>query len=249
MPDVAGDRGDRLRRVAGEHLHLDALAAQERDRVSARSGAAPPRARRSRAARRSAGGARPRRASAASGRSPRARASTRRPCALALARRLPRGSRAARARARRGRSAPSASATALQRRRLEKGTSPSSALRAPPGRRRRAPRSVRLRADALRRERRRANALSSLARRRARDHLDHPQRGLGERPGLVDADRVHRGQRLDRVELLGEHAATRHPHRRRRVGQADQHIRPSGTSVTTPAVEVATAACRRTWRW
>ncbi len=47
--------------------------------------------------------------------------------------------------------------------------------------------------------------------------------GLGERAGLVDADRVHGSQRLDRVELLGQHAAARHAHGRGGVGQADEH--------------------------
>ena len=116
---------------------------------------------------------------------------------------------------------PVGSATALQRRRLENGTSPCSGLwlrRAGLG-------------DRLQREVARRRARSQLAERLARlllgrtgvrEHLDQAQCGLGERSGLVDADRVHRGQGLDRVELLGQHPAAGHAHRRRRIGEADQ---------------------------
>jgi hypothetical protein len=58
--------------------------------------------------------------------------------------------------------------------------------------------------------------------------LCYAQRRQRQRAGLVDADRVHRGQRLDRVQLLGEHAAPRHAHGRRRVGEADEHDEPLG---------------------
>ena len=57
---------------------------------------------------------------------------------------------------------------------------------------------------------------------RGRHELDHPQGLLGERAGLVEADHVGRGERLDGVELLAEGAAARHPQRRDRVGQPDQ---------------------------
>ena len=54
------------------------------------------------------------------------------------------------------------------------------------------------------------------------DQADHAQRRLGQRAGLVGADDVHRGQRLDRVELLREHPALRDLEGRDRRGQADR---------------------------
>ena len=49
-----------------------------------------------------------------------------------------------------------------------------------------------------------------------RYQLHDPQRRLGQRPGLVRAQDRHRSERLDRVELLREHAAPRHFRRRHR---------------------------------
>ena len=49
-PDVAGDRADRRRVVAGEHLQRDVLAGEEGDRLGGARRAAPRRGRRSRAA-------------------------------------------------------------------------------------------------------------------------------------------------------------------------------------------------------
>ncbi len=112
---------------------------------------------------------------------------------------------------------PSCSATALQRRRLENGTS----------RKRR----LRLRGegvcDRLQGQIACRGTRSKLAEHRlhtllgdgcGRQDLDDSQRRLGERPGLIDADRVHRGERLDRVELLREDprgATFARPQRRR----------------------------------
>ena len=62
-----------------------------------------------------------------------------------------------------------------------------------------------------------------------RGHERHePQRRLGQRAGLVDADRVDRRERLDRVQLLRERAGAGHPHRRRRVGDRDEQDQALG---------------------
>ena len=66
------------------------------------------------------------------------------------------------------------------------------------------------------------------------EDLDDPQRRLGQRAGLVDAQRVDGGERLDRVELLRERAAPRHAHRRRRVGEADEQHQPLGNERHDP---------------
>ena len=58
------------------------------------------------------------------------------------------------------------------------------------------------------------------------DQVDHPQAVLGERAGLVDADRVGRRQRLDRVELLAQRPPPRHPQRRDRIGDPGQQDEP-----------------------
>ena len=49
-----------------------------------------------------------------------------------------------------------------------------------------------------------------------RDHRRQGQAAVGERAGLVHADRVHVGQRLHRVQVLHEHAASRQARRRPR---------------------------------
>ena len=43
------------------------------------------------------------------------------------------------------------------------------------------------------------------------DHVHDVQARLGQRAGLVQADHGHRRERLDRVQLLGQHAAAGHP--------------------------------------
>ena len=61
-----------------------------------------------------------------------------------------------------------------------------------------------------------------------RHHLDHPQAVVGERPGLVDAHRVHRGQALDGVELLRQRAQSGQPHGGDGEGQAGQEHQALG---------------------
>ena len=58
------------------------------------------------------------------------------------------------------------------------------------------------------------------------DEVDHAERALGERAGLVEADQVDRGERLDRVQLLDERAPARHPRSRDREGEARQQDQP-----------------------
>ncbi len=60
------------------------------------------------------------------------------------------------------------------------------------------------------------------------DEPDDAKRGLGERAGLVEADDVDRRERLDRVQLLDERAATRHAQRGDGVRQADEQHEPFG---------------------
>ena len=86
--------------------------------------------------------------------------------------------------------------------------------------------SVMLRAEALAASVASARCTPRSSRLVRRQHLDDAQRGLGQGSGLVDADRVDRRQRLDRVQLLRQHAPARHAHRRRRVGEADEHHQP-----------------------
>ena len=60
------------------------------------------------------------------------------------------------------------------------------------------------------------------------DEVDDSKRGFRQRPRLVEAHEVDGRQRLDRVQLLRERAAARHPHRRDGVRQAreqDQSLR------------------------
>ncbi len=61
-----------------------------------------------------------------------------------------------------------------------------------------------------------------------RDDLDQLQRAVGERAGLVEADGVDRGERLDRVQLLRERAGASDAHgagRERHRGQQHQPLR------------------------
>jgi hypothetical protein len=69
---------------------------------------------------------------------------------------------------------------------------------------------------------------------RRRHEADHPQRGLGQRAGLVGQHDVDRGQRLDRVELLGQHAPLGHLEGRDRGGEADQEDQALGDEVDEP---------------
>ena len=57
---------------------------------------------------------------------------------------------------------------------------------------------------------------------------DDAQAGLRQRPGLVEAERVDRGERLDRVQLLGERPAPRDAERGGRVGEAGQQDQALG---------------------
>ncbi len=59
-----------------------------------------------------------------------------------------------------------------------------------------------------------------------RDELDHAEAALGEGAGLVEADDVDGGQRLDRVQLLHERPAPGHAERRDRVRQAREQDQP-----------------------
>ena len=88
------------------------------------------------------------------------------------------------------------------------------------------------RAGRVARERARQRRLRP--RRRPAPAPTTPQRRLGQRAGLVGADDVHRGQRLDRVELLGEHAALGDLERRHRRGEADQQDQALGDEVDDP---------------
>ena len=102
--------------------------------------------------------------------------------------------------------------------------------------------SVRLRASDDAANRPSASTSSSSATPCAGAHRDDAQPRLGQRPGLVDADRVHRGQRLDRVQLLRKrpdagHARAPPPHRSTDTSSTS----PSGTSVTMPATAVSIA--------
>ncbi len=64
-----------------------------------------------------------------------------------------------------------------------------------------------------------------------RHQANQTQRRLGQRAGLVGADNVHRGERLDRIELLREHAALRHLEGGHRRGEADQQDQALGDEV------------------
>ena len=219
-PTVAG-------RVAREHLQLDVLARRRRRpsrRRSARSrsasttrpsGRSARRERRRRARRRGSG------ASAAAERqhAPAGAASRRAP-----ARRAPVGvrrsapARRARAARRRGRARSSAAArrtapAPTARRGVVAVAEPRVGDRLQRRVARRRARRVARRARAPARPRRRPSAGTSSTTRSV---------GLGQRPGLVGADHVDRRERLDRVELLGEHAAPRHLRRGDRRGEADR---------------------------
>ena len=56
--------------------------------------------------------------------------------------------------------------------------------------------------------------------------VDDPQRGLGQGAGLVEADDIDGGERLDRVQLLRQRAPPRHPQRGDRVGEAGEQDQP-----------------------
>ncbi len=134
-----------------------------------------------------------------------------------------------------GRSAPARPSTyvrppidrPLQRRRDEKGTLSRTGSGVPGyGRRDRLERRVAARrAGGVAAEQHRELALVGAV---GGDQLHDPEAVLGEGAGLVDADRVHRRQRLDRVELLAERAAAGHPQRRDRVGDPGQQHQPLG---------------------
>ena len=76
-----------------------------------------------------------------------------------------------------------------------------------------------------------AKLASSLGERRAvgslcRHERDHARLGLGERARLVRAHHIHRRERLDRVQLLREHAAPRDLVRGHGGGEVDQQDQP-----------------------
>ena len=62
--------------------------------------------------------------------------------------------------------------------------------------------------------------------RREERHDTQPRLGEGAR--LVDAERVHGGERLDCVQLLRESTGTGHSHGRRRVGDREEEYEPFG---------------------
>ena len=82
-------------------------------------------------------------------------------------------------------------------------------------------------ASSRRSVRARARARPRRRRRRGRDRLDL-EAGVRQRAGLVDADRVDRRERLDRVQLLRERAAARHAHRRDGVREAREQDQALG---------------------
>ena len=61
--------------------------------------------------------------------------------------------------------------------------------------------------------------------------LHDAQGGLGQRARLVGAQHAHRGERLDRVELLGQHAAAGDLGRRHGGGEAHEQDEPLGDEV------------------
>ena len=74
-------------------------------------------------------------------------------------------------------------------------------------------------------------ASSSLVDLAGGHELDDAQRRLGQRPGLVRAQHRDRRERLDRVELLREHAAAGHLRRRDRGGERHEQDQPLGDDV------------------
>ena len=197
--------------------------------------AAARRARRSRAAAAARAAAR-RARRGGSGPSAAARASTRRP----PARSSDGAARAARVAV--VRAAPPARRARAARRRA-RARSSAAARRTAPGRRARraaSPPAEPRRVDRLERRvaRRRAGGVAAeragqlvLVDALGRHQLDHPQRRLGQGAGLVGAHDRDRGQRLDRVELLGEDPAPRHLRRRDRRGQRDEQDQALGDDV------------------
>ena len=64
--------------------------------------------------------------------------------------------------------------------------------------------------------------------------LDQPQASVGERAGLVDADRVDGGERLGRRHLLDERVLARQPHRCDRERDAEQQHQALGDQGDEP---------------
>ncbi len=71
---------------------------------------------------------------------------------------------------------------------------------------------------------------------RGRHERDHARLGLGERARLVRAHDIDRRERLDRVQLLREHAALRDLVRRDGGGEVDQQDQPLRHEADEPAV-------------
>ena len=88
--------------------------------------------------------------------------------------------------------------------------------------------SVALRAGAAAAKRPSASSSSSGGDPVRRHQLDDAERGRGQRPGLVDADRVHGGERLDRVQLLRERPEPGHAEGGRGVGDRDEQDQALG---------------------
>ena len=221
MPASAAIAATVVGRVAGDDLQLDALRAEERHR-RARVGAQL--LREDDEPERRAGRPAARRASASSGRvgACRRRARAARPL-LSRRPRAPSSAEREAARARRGRSVVVAQASALQRAaRRERHVSPRS-LGASPGCAAAIASSVAFRAgDAGRETAERAASSLVGPTPAAGSSVDDAQARLRQRAGLVEADDVDGGERLDRVQLLRERAAPRHAQRRDRVRQARQ---------------------------
>ena len=230
---IAGDRIHRGGRVSGEDLQLDVLCARRTRPCRPHSAAAAPRARQARvhAHRRERRlGARGRTAVPRSARA-RARAALDRPRRAPVRQAPDRRSRTVRERLEqgvrrrgRGRSSAAVRRTAPARRRAASPTSASSAS------------AIASRVSVARRGaggvfRQRARQRLLLHRPRPATRPDHPQRRLGQRPGLVGADQVYRCERLDRVELLSEHPPLGDLERRHRRRQADQEDQTLGDKV------------------
>ena len=227
------------RRVAGEHLQRRRPRAAKKATVSAAFG----RSRSASTTRPSGlhvarGTRRPGRRPAAAPRRGRARARAARrpprarPAATSAGSAAREPLRRARARAR---SSPRSSA--LQRRRDENGTCATARRRpspppSPASRDRLQRRVARRGARRVARRARAASVASSTP--AAGTSADHAQRRLGQRAGLVGADDVDRRERLDRVELLGEHPAPGHLEGGHRRGEADQQDQPLGDEVDDP---------------
>ena len=244
---VAGDRADGGRRVAGERPSAPTSCSAKNATVSAAFGAQPLRqddeAERPHAARAAARRARPA-GSGASGAAEREHAAP--PCAASSGALLAQVGVGAGEALRRAEHEPLAAE-------VERAPAPPRGERHLRGRldggvavgqrrRRGPPRGSGCATARSRRSRPSARASCGLVDPVGGHELDHAQRRLGQRAGLVGAHDVHRRQRLDRVELLREHAALGDLERRDRRGQADtSRISPSGTRLTIPAVSVSHA--------